>query len=201
MIRAPVDPNGWPRAIAPPCTLTRSRSSPRSSTEASTWTANASLISARSMSEIDKPARDRASCVAATGPRPMISGLRPVAAVLTIRASGVRPSSAALVSLMITTAAAPSLRGQQLPAVTVPSSRKTGLSWETPSRVVPGRGPSSVLTTVPSGSVTGAISRAKKPWAMACSARFWERTPKASWSARGIPRRVATFSAVWPIEM
>ena len=45
----------------------------------------------------------------------------------TIRASGVRPSSRALVSDMMTSAAAPSLSGQQLPAVTRPSGRKTGL--------------------------------------------------------------------------
>ena len=30
MIRAPVEPKGWPRAIAPPCTFSRSWSSPRS---------------------------------------------------------------------------------------------------------------------------------------------------------------------------
>ena len=78
----------------------------------------------------------------------MISGLSPLTPVATIRASGVSPSSAARVSLMITTAAAPSLSGQQLPAVTVPSERNTGLSPAMPSSVVPARGPSSVLTTV-----------------------------------------------------
>ena len=52
------------------------------------------------------------------GPRPMISGDRPLTPVATMRASGVRPSSRALVSDMMTTAAAPSLSGQQLPAVT-----------------------------------------------------------------------------------
>ena len=56
----------------------------------------------------------------------MISGDRPVTAVLTILANGVMPSRFALASDMITAAAAPSLRGQQLPAVTVPSLRKTG---------------------------------------------------------------------------
>ena len=58
----------------------------------------------------------------------MISGLSALTPVATIRASGVRPSSAARVLLMITTAAAPSLSGQQLPAVTVPSGRNTGRS-------------------------------------------------------------------------
>jgi hypothetical protein len=77
-----------------------------------------------------------------------------------------------LVSLVITTAAAPSFSGQALPAVTVPLGRKTGLSWLIFSYVVPGRGPSSVLTVVPSGSVTGTISRSKNPLLMASSARF-----------------------------
>ena len=51
------------------------------------------------------------------------------------------PSSAAFVSLMMMTAAAPSLSAQQLPAVTVPSGRNDGLSDATFSSVVPGRGP------------------------------------------------------------
>ena len=85
---------------------------------------------------------------------------------------------------MITTAAAPSLSGQQLPAVMRPSGRNTGLSVDTASRVTPGRGPSSVDTTVPSGSVTGVISRAQNPSAMAFSARFCDRTPNSSISSR-----------------
>ena len=101
------------------------------------------------------PARASACFDASTGPRPMISGDKPLTPVDTIRASGVMPSSRALVSLMMTTAAAPSFSGQQLPAVTVPSGRNTGFSWLTFSSVVPARGPSSLLTTVPSGSVTG----------------------------------------------
>ncbi len=88
---------------------------------------------------------------------PMISGFRPVAADEMIRASGVRPRALALVSLMTTTAAAPSLSGQALPAVTVPSGRNTGLRLLIFSSVVPGRMPSSLATT-PSGVVTGVIS-------------------------------------------
>ena len=59
----------------------------------------------------------------------MISGDNPETPVATIRASGVSPSSLALASDMTTTAAAPSFRGQALPAVIVPSGRNTGLSW------------------------------------------------------------------------
>src|SRR5213595_3917746 len=87
---------------------------PSARAEAITCAAKASLISTRSMSSIVIPARSSARREASTGPRPMISGERPETPVETIRASGVRPSSAALVSDMITTAAAPSLSGQQL---------------------------------------------------------------------------------------
>src|SRR5680860_1648468 len=104
---------------------------PRSRAEGMTCEANASFISTRSMSSMVIPARAKACLDAPTGPRPMISGETAVTPVDTIRASGVSPSSAALVSDMTTTAAAPSFRGQQLPAVTVPSGRNTGASWAT----------------------------------------------------------------------
>ena len=131
----------------------------------------------------------------------MISGDSAETPEATIRASGVRPSSAARRSLITTTAAAPSFSGQQLPAVTVPSGRNAGFSVDTFSSVVPGRGPSSALTTVPSGSVTGVISRCQNPLASAFSARFWDRTPNSSCWRRVMPRSWATFSAVSPIAM
>ncbi len=80
----------------------------------------------------------------------MISGSSAATLLATMRASGVMPSSAALVSLVTTTAAAPSLRGQALPAVMVPSGRNTGLSCDTPSSVVPSRMPSSLVIVEPS---------------------------------------------------
>lgn len=85
--------------------------------------------------------------------------------------------------------------------VTRPSGRKTGLRPETPSTVTPARGPSSLETTVPSGSVTGVISRSQNPSLIAFSARFWDRTPNSSMSLRVTPLRRARFSAVWPIAM
>ena len=147
------------------------------------------------------PARASACLDASTGPSPMISGDSADTPVDTIRASGVMPRSAALRSLMITTAAAPSLSGQQLPAVTVPSGRNTGCSVATFSSVVPARGPSSAVTTVPSGRVSGVMSRCQKPLASAFSARFCDRTPNSSCACRVMPRNCATFSAVWPIAM
>jgi hypothetical protein len=131
----------------------------------------------------------------------MISGDSAVTPVETIRASGISPSSRAFVSLMTTTAAAPSLSGQQLPAVTRPSGRNTGLSPAVPSSVTPGRGPSSTDTTSPDGVVTGVISRAQKPFLIDSSARFCDRTPNSSISCRVTPLISARFSAVWPIAM
>lgn len=54
---------------------------------------------------------------------------------------------------------------------------------------------------MPSGVVTGVISRAQKPFLMASSARFCERTPNSSMSWRVTPLRRARFSAVCPIAM
>jgi hypothetical protein len=52
-------PNGWPTAIAPPLTLSLSPngSMPRSRADGMTCAANASLLSIRTMSSIDLPAR------------------------------------------------------------------------------------------------------------------------------------------------
>jgi hypothetical protein len=66
-----------------------------------------------------------------------------------------------LVSDITSTAAAPSLSGQELPAVTLPPSLNAGSSCESFSSVELARGPSSFATTVPSGRVTGTISRSK----------------------------------------
>ena len=85
-----------------------------------------------------------------------------------MRASGVMPSCLALSSDMMTRAAAPSFSGQALPAVTVPSGRKTGCSSASFSSVVPGARALVGLQTVPSGRVIGVISRFQKPAAAAC---------------------------------
>ena len=131
----------------------------------------------------------------------MISGLSPETPDETIRASGVTPSSRALASLITTTAAAPSLSGQELPAVTVPPSRKAGASEESFSSDVSGRGPSSRDTTVPSGRVTGMISRSKNPLRWDSTASSWLRSANSSISVRETRSHSATFSAVWPIAM
>ena len=106
--------------------------------------------------ERDRPTLDRLSAclIASIGPRPMISGLSAVTPELMILASGLSPSACAFLSpTSRATAAAPSLSGQALPAVTVPLGLNTGLSPESASTVVPARGQSSLDTTVPSANL------------------------------------------------
>src|SRR3954453_6430180 len=141
---APVGPKGWPMAIAPPFTLTRSMSGLCSRCQAATTGANASLISNRSMSLIVIPLRSRIFCVAGIGPSSIRTGSQPTVVWSTIRARGVMPSSFALSALISSTAAAPSEICEALPAVIFPSSLKTVLSCESDSRLVSGRMPWSV---------------------------------------------------------
>ncbi len=143
----------------------------------------------------------RTRLIASMGPSPMISGLRAETELAMMRAMGSIPSSSARLRLITTTAAAPSLSGHALPAVTRPSGLKAGFSWDTASNVTPARGPSSVDTTVPSGIVTGVMSISKNPRLIASSALFWLITPYSSIASRLTPLSSATFSAVWPMAM
>ena len=174
---------------------------PRCRIDGITWAAKASLISTRSTSPIVIPARARAFRQASTGPSPMISGSSAVTAVDTIRARGVIPSSRARMSLITTIAAAPSFSGQELPAVTDPPYRKTGVSARRASSDVSGRGPSSIETIRPPGRVTGVMSCSKKPPVIAVAALRCDSNANWSCSARETPSIPATFSAVCPIAM
>src|ERR1051325_8489463 len=80
-------------AIAPPLGFTRGslRSSLSSLRQPSTWLANASLISIRSISSSFRPARSSARGMAYAGPTPMMRGSTPALAAARIRASGLRP--------------------------------------------------------------------------------------------------------------
>ena len=173
-------PNGCPSAIAPPCTLSLSIGMPRCLADGITCAANASLISTKSIWSMVMPARFSAWRDASIGPRPMISGFSADTPDETIRAIGFSPSFLAFASLITSTAAAPSFSGQALPAVICPSGRKAGFRPESASTVVPGRGPSSLLMTRPSGSVTGVISRSKKPLSTFSHARCCERAANSS---------------------
>ena len=100
----------------------------------------------------------------------MISGSTPETDDAMIRARGLTPSSDARVSLITTTAAAPSFKGHEFPAVTFPPGLKLGSSSASFSSVDSRRGPSSAAT--PSQGVS---SRAKKPLSWAATARSCER--------------------------
>jgi hypothetical protein len=85
---------------------------------------------------------------------------------------------------MISAAAAPSLSGQEFPAVTPPPPSKASGSSDSFSSDELARGPSSFSTLVPSGSVTGSISRSKKPSSCDLTASSWERWAYLSMSGR-----------------
>ena len=128
-MRAPEQPSGWPRAMAPPSTLTISGSrSGHSARQASDWAANASLSSTASRSPQPMPGplerrarRPRPGRCRTRGARRRHAagddpGQRRRARPRRRRASS--PSSSA---------AAPSLSGEELPAVTVPSGAEDRL--------------------------------------------------------------------------
>src|SRR5712692_5744115 len=100
-------------------------------------------------------------------------------------------------------AAAPSFKGDELPAVTEPLSAKAARSFASASSDVSARGPSSSASRSASpffcGTSTGTISSASRPDFCAASARWWLRNANASWSSRETSYFWATRSAVSPI--
>jgi guanyl-specific ribonuclease Sa len=94
-----------------------------------------------------------------------------------------------------------------LPAVTVPAGSNAGLSDASFSSVASARIASSAATSSGRAAVscaagsTGTISSANTPRVRAAAARWWLRIANPSWSAREIPNRFATCSAVAPIAM
>ena len=129
---------------------------------------------------------------------PITSGCTPALAPPTYRPRGSRPSDASASSLTSSRAAAPSLSGEELPAVTVPPARNTGLSAASFASDVSARMPSSASTTH-RRRATGRSSAAKSPRAVAAAARWWLRSANASCRSRSMPCRAATSSAVSPI--
>ena len=80
------------------------------------------------MSFSSSPAFLRTLAVAGIGPSSIRVGSVPTAAVATMRARGLRPSSFAFSALITSTAAAPSEIWLELPAVIMPSGSKAGAS-------------------------------------------------------------------------
>src|SRR5581483_1522527 len=115
--RAPVDPSGWPSAIAPPLTFTFSTSGSSSRSHAAMTDANASLISIRSRSAIVIPFRSRILRVAGIGPVSISTGSTPTVVWSTMRARALTPSRSAFARDISSTAEAPSETCDALPAV------------------------------------------------------------------------------------
>ena len=156
---------------------------------AQAWAAKASLASTRSRSEAFQPAFSSALREAGIGPVPMIAGSTPAVAQEAMRASGSMPRFSASSAVISTTAAAPSLRPEALPAVTVPSLEKAGRSFCIASIVAPGRIYSSLSTTTSPLrvlTVKGAISSLNRPAFCAASALFWLASANSSCSSRVI---------------
>ena len=113
----------------------------------------------------------------------MMRGATPAVAVAITSPLGVRPYFFAASADASRTAHAPSLTPDALPAVTVPSGLTMPLSFASASRLV-SRGCSSRLTTIGSpffcAIVTGMISSASRPAAIAAAVRCWLRKANAS---------------------
>ena len=108
---------------------------------------------------------------------------------------------AALRAVVTTTAAAPSLMPEALPAVTAPSALKAGRSRPSASRSVL-RGCSSVSNVTvlrPWRTSSGRIWSLKRPASMAASARSCDFSAYSSWTARETSNCSARFSAVMPM--
>ncbi len=114
------------------------------------------------------------------------------------RTIGVRPSSAARSLVVTSRAAEPSEICEEFAAVILPSSLKAGFRPASLSSVPPRRMPSSASTTVPSGSVTGAIWPAKRPSSWAAAAFSCEARANSSSCWRDKPQLSAIISAPTP---
>ena len=108
----------------------------------------------------------------------MMRGGTPALVSPSTRASGVRSYFFTASSDAISSAAAPSLTPDALPAVTVPPSLRNGVPSLASCSIVVSRGCSSFDTTIGSplrwGIETGAISLAKRPLFWALLARICE---------------------------
>lgn len=129
-LNVPEAPVGCPNEIAPPFMLVLSISISNSLAQARNCAANASLISTRSISLMDRPALCKACCIAETGPIPIISGAHPVIPYDTSLARGVKLYSFTASSDASNMEPAPSQMPEAFAAVTTPSSLKTGLSLQ-----------------------------------------------------------------------
>ncbi len=189
-MRAPEQPIGCPSAIDPPRTLTRAGSSSSAREHASACAANASLSSNRSHVGHAQPGPLKELLHGRDRPLPpMRLGSTPAVAVAITRARRRRAGGLHGVARGEQGAAAPSLRGTSCPLVTVPPSRKAGLSFDSASSEASARTPSSRSNrTGPPffwGTSHGDHLVGEAPDSQASVARSWERSANRSCVARG----------------
>ena len=143
-MRAPLAPIGWPSATAPPLTLTLAGSSPSCAITATSCDRER-LVDLEQIDVVQRTSRPSASTrrTASTGVISTYFGARPLVACATMRRDGARRAPARASADASTSAAAPSLTGGALPAVTVPSSLNAGLRRRSASSDVSARTDSS----------------------------------------------------------
>ena len=146
-ILAPDMPIGWPMAMAPPLTFTFDGSRPKVRVDAIPTAAKASLISMRSRAVGSRRSCAQAAAMALAGCCCSVESGPATTPCAPISASQSRPSSIALALLITTTAAAPSLIDEALPAVMVPVLENAGRSAERDAAVMSARTPSSWANT------------------------------------------------------
>ena len=200
-MRAPEAPSGWPIAIAPPRGLTFSGSSSGQPAQAGERLRRERLVELDGVDVAPADARPaRAPCwPPRPGAMPKTSGSTPCAARETIRASGSTPSARAGRLVADSSAAAPSLSGEVLPAVTVPPATNAGLSFASFSSDVSARIPSSRSRSTPG---TGTTSARSTPSSHAAPRSRWLRSANSSCCLARDRRSIsASFSALSPSEI
>jgi len=159
------------------------------------------------MSSFVRPAFANTFGIATPGPIPIISGGTPTT-VYAINLPIIGNLSFSATDLLAkSTAAAPSVVYEELPAVVIPSFLKAGFNLDNPSKVVSFLIPSSLSTVISFTSplsflilvLTGTISSLKRPVSYALAAFSWEWTENLSKTSLFIPNLSQTFSEVWPM--
>ena len=203
MMRAPLAPIGWPSAQAPPWMLTRSCDTSSSCISAIGTTAKASLTSQRSTSLTVQPVFLNSLATAPTGAVENHSGCCACVAWPTMRAIGFAPIFFACDSVIMTSAAAPSLIDELEAAVMVPFSfLNAGLSVGILSSLtLPGPSSMAISVSPPRPlTVTGTISSLNRPVSVAFLARSTLAMAKASCCSRVNLYLAAQSSPKVPIE-
>ena len=205
-MRAPVAPMGWPRAMAPPLTLSFSGSKCSSRSQARTWAAKASLTSTRSKSSRRSRVFSSSRRTAGTTPMPITCGIDAGGGDARARApSAATPARRRDRRHSTTRAAAPSVMPDELPggdrALRFLEHRgQLGQGGRRRCRRADARPATPRSRRSVPGTFTGTTSARKRPSSQARAARCWLRRANASCSSRGIRYCAASVSAVSPMS-